>query len=672
MGEFGMALVGRGLSWPVMICRWSTPSHKPPAREGFEKHVSSSHYAEEMLTLQSNRCVEFSLGINRGGTYLAIGSCLAPLSCSDQFFETWLRSSDRLGEQTGDPQLCWKHHYESQFDGLIGSNPGCLSISSSGPFKERENPIRGDRKSRVLLEFRVREIAIGLVSLYTVWMIPVQFGLLDNLPQALSNLTFFVGGVFALDVFVSLGRICYDIVPAEGIVQNAIRSFFGVSTAVHVPSITLADITCPQQQRHGCRTIIPVPWDFLTKAQRTIFLLEKGYDKVMKQVYWFRGLPDEMIIPLVSEVTVEDFPPGVVIVLQNEVPTDLYIVVSGVVEVSRTVAKPGGSDTVSIATLTSGTVCGDFGVLLGTLQPFRCQTSTSSTLLKLDAKSCMDILVSYAENPSIIMDNLIKYLVNRPILTSYLTKRDDQLFGRKLPLPLPLALHFAASRGDTGSLHQLLKWGFNNANEVDQKGQTALHRAASAGSKRCVMLLSDSNRTDVNLRDFEGKTAYEEFCIQKLPIVVVVPFNSEEECSSTKRGGGRSFPSVSRRYYLSKCVLRGSVVLQVLHGHIRSPSSNDVVFGKIFDIVGAGFLWSALHNSHSVSKATAFSYASKFTGVTASSIGLLLKACGLRVTAIKIGYLNYLEKLLTDSLFVLDHKSKVACVEVELPIGEAN
>ncbi|KAK7244208.1 hypothetical protein RIF29_39027 [Crotalaria pallida] len=48
-------------------------------------------------------------------------------------------------------------------------------------------------------------------------------------------------------------------------------------------------------------------------------------------------------------------------------------------------------------------------------------------------------------------------------------------------------------------------------------------------------------------------------------------------------------------------------------------------------------------------------------GVTASSIGLLLKACGLRVTAIKIGYLNYLEKLLTDSLFVLDYKLKVAC-----------
>lgn len=53
---------------------------------------------------------------------------------------------------------------------------------------------------------------------------------------------------------------------------------------------------------------------------------------------------------------------------------------------------------------------------------------------------------------------------------------------------------------------------------------------------------------------------------------------SEEECSSAKSGPSSS--SSATRYYLSKCVLRGSVVLQVLHAHIRSPSSNDVVFGK--------------------------------------------------------------------------------------------
>lgn len=34
-------------------------------------------------------------------------------------------------------------------------------------------------------------------------------------------------------------------------------------------------------------------------------------------------------------------------------------------------------------------------------------------------------------------------------------------------------------------------------------------------------------------------------------------------------------------HYLAKCVLRGSVVLQVVYGHIRSPSSFDIVFGKV-------------------------------------------------------------------------------------------
>ncbi|KAF3442807.1 hypothetical protein FNV43_RR16724 [Rhamnella rubrinervis] len=53
---------------------------------------------------------------------------------------------------------------------------------------------------------------------------------------------------------------------------------------------------------------------------------------------------------------------------------------------------------------------------------------------------------------------------------------------------------------------------------------------------------------------------------------------SEEECSSAK---SRSSSSVSSStHYLAKCVLRGSVVLQVVYGHIRSPTSLDVVFGK--------------------------------------------------------------------------------------------
>ncbi|KAE8125287.1 hypothetical protein FH972_020114 [Carpinus fangiana] len=54
---------------------------------------------------------------------------------------------------------------------------------------------------------------------------------------------------------------------------------------------------------------------------------------------------------------------------------------------------------------------------------------------------------------------------------------------------------------------------------------------------------------------------------------------SDEECSSAKSRSSSSASS-SSTHYLAKCVLKGSVVLQVLYGHIRSPTSLDVVFGK--------------------------------------------------------------------------------------------
>lgn len=38
-------------------------------------------------------------------------------------------------------------------------------------------------------------------------------------------------------------------------------------------------------------------------------------------------------------------------------------------------------------------------------------------------------------------------------------------------------------------------------------------------------------------------------------------------------------------HYLAKCVLRGSAVLQVVRGHIRSSDFMDVVFGKVFPVL---------------------------------------------------------------------------------------
>ncbi|MCO5592813.1 hypothetical protein L7F22_046816 [Adiantum nelumboides] len=39
----------------------------------------------------------------------------------------------------------------------------------------------------------------------------------------------------------------------------------------------------------------------------------------------------------------------------------------------------------------------------------------------------------------------------------------------------------------------------------------------------------------------------------------------------------------SSSFYLAKCILKSSVVLQAVHGHIRSPTTLDIVFGKLYE-----------------------------------------------------------------------------------------
>ncbi|KNA08275.1 hypothetical protein SOVF_164110 isoform B [Spinacia oleracea] len=56
---------------------------------------------------------------------------------------------------------------------------------------------------------------------------------------------------------------------------------------------------------------------------------------------------------------------------------------------------------------------------------------------------------------------------------------------------------------------------------------------------------------------------------------------TEEESSSSSTSAAKSrFQSSNDVHYLAKCVLPSSVVLQVVHGHIRSPFSYDIVLAK--------------------------------------------------------------------------------------------
>lgn len=66
------------------------------------------------------------------------------------------------------------------------------------------------------------------------------------------------------------------------------------------------------------------------------------------------------------------------------------------------------------------------------------------------------------------------------------------------------ALHYAASRGQTGLLRLLVAQGAN-VNAVDQPGNTPLHRAVENGDLEASALLLDQG-ADINAKDFNGNT----------------------------------------------------------------------------------------------------------------------------------------------------------------------
>ncbi|CAL5344794.1 unnamed protein product [Camellia sinensis] len=68
----------------------------------------------------------------------------------------------------------------------------------------------------------------------------------------------------------------------------------------------------------------------LPKAIRSS-IAQHLFHGTVENAYLFKGVSEDLIVQLVSEMKAKYFPPKVDINLQNEIPTDFYILVSGAV-----------------------------------------------------------------------------------------------------------------------------------------------------------------------------------------------------------------------------------------------------------------------------------------------------------------------------------------------------
>ncbi|XP_022955321.1 potassium channel KAT1-like [Cucurbita moschata] len=122
---------------------------------------------------------------------------------------------------------------------------------------------------------------------------------------------------------------------------------------------------------------------------------------ILHKAYLFEGVSRDFLSQLVSDVEAEYFPPKEDIILQNEAQTDLYILVSGSVDL---ISNIEGHDKV-IGRAIGGEMFGEFGVLCEKPQPFKVQTSKLSQILRLKRDSLLYIIQSNLEDGNIIMNN---------------------------------------------------------------------------------------------------------------------------------------------------------------------------------------------------------------------------------------------------------------------------
>ncbi|KAH9800358.1 Potassium channel AKT1 [Citrus sinensis] len=237
--------------------------------------------------------------------------------------------------------------------------------------------------------------------------------------------------------------------------------------------------------------------DSLPKAIRSSISHYLFYS-LMDKVYLFRGVSNDLLFQLVSEMKAEYFPPKEDVILQNEAPTDFYILVTGAVVIFYFFLL----FFIVVGEAKTGEICGEIGVLCYRPQLFTVRTKRLSQLLRLNRTTFLNIVQANVGDGTIIMNNLLQHLkdLKDPIMEGVLLETENMLARGRMDLPLSLC--FAALRGDDLLLHQLLKRGLD-PNESDNNGRTALHIAASKGSENCVLLLLDYE-ADPNSIDSDG------------------------------------------------------------------------------------------------------------------------------------------------------------------------
>ncbi|KAI3991020.1 hypothetical protein MKX01_026204 [Papaver californicum] len=220
----------------------------------------------------------------------------------------------------------------------------------------------------------------------------------------------------------------------------------------------------------------------------------------VEKVYLFHGVSREILLLLVSRMRAEYIPPREDVIIQNESPDDVYIVVSGEIEMID-----GEADRENIVgRLVTGDIFGEVGALCCRAQSLTFRTKTLSQLLRLKTSNLIDAMQAKQEDNVVILKNFLRHYKGLKDRNSGEFHLD--INGEGDPEKnIESNLLTVASTGNAAFLDELLTAKFDPDTE-DLQGKTPLHIAASNGHEDCVLVLL-KHACNVHAQDKYGNTA---------------------------------------------------------------------------------------------------------------------------------------------------------------------
>ncbi|KQK06109.1 potassium channel AKT2 [Brachypodium distachyon] len=223
---------------------------------------------------------------------------------------------------------------------------------------------------------------------------------------------------------------------------------------------------------------------------------------VVKDVYLFKEVSRETLLLLVTKTKPEYIPPKEDVIVLGEAADDVYIVVSGEVDIIRLDGE-GKREELVVGTLGPKDIFGEVSALSDRPQSFTFRTRTLSQLLRLKQATLKEAMHSKTEDSVVIIKNFLNHQmeVHDMKVEDLLGENTAELDGGNIPCNLLTV----AATGNSSFLEDLLKAGMD-PDVGDSKGRTALHIAAANGYEDCVQVLL-RHACNVNIKDAQGNTA---------------------------------------------------------------------------------------------------------------------------------------------------------------------